>query len=200
MMMNRHGWVRGLSSQKSGIGTEMGQAKFRVVNVTPFCLYLILAWHFHWHRIPWSVAIGAAGYIAYAVLWVFVVRFSLLGVVPRRTLAAMLDQALPALGMYLAGFVAGLVAWVPTLGAIGSGLRFGTRYAWVSAAVGGPLMSAAFYFSPDWHAVASVATGIVLVNVLLPLYVVVLVQRLEQEKAAGKSQFRLRPFIPASAG
>src|SRR4051812_11541124 len=85
------------------IGTELGQAKFRVVNVSPFCLYLFFSWYFNWQAIPYSVAIGALGYIAYAVCWVLVVHFSLLGVTPRRTIAATLDQALPALGMYLAG-------------------------------------------------------------------------------------------------
>jgi diguanylate cyclase (GGDEF)-like protein len=180
--MNRRDGSRVPAPQKSGIGTEIGQAKFRVFNVTPFCLYLVVAWQFGWHGVPFSVAIGAVGYIAYAVIWVFVVRFSVFDTAVRRSIAAILDQALPALGMYLAGFLAGLVAWVPTLGAIGSGLRFGTRYAWLSAAVGGPLMSAAFFFSPDWHSIPGVSTGIVLVNVLLPLYVVVLVKKLEMEK------------------
>lgn len=171
-----------VSTQQSGIGSESGQATFRVVNVTPFCLYMVLAWHFGWHRVPFSVVIGALGYIAYAVSWVFVVRFAVFDTATRRTIATICDQALPALGMYLAGFLAGPVAWVPTLGAIGNGLRFGTRYAWISAAVGGPLMAAAFYFSSDWHSIPGVAAGIVLVNVLLPLYVVVLVRKLEAEK------------------
>ncbi|HEX2604683.1 MAG TPA: GGDEF domain-containing protein [Oxalicibacterium sp.] len=182
--MSRQSWLRGFSPQKSGIGTESGQATFRVFNVTPFCLYLVLAWYFGWHRVPVSVVVGALGYIGYAVVWVFVVRRAMFDAPTRRTIATILDQALPALGMYLAGFLAGLVAWVPTLGAIGNGLRFGTRYAWLSAAVGGPLMSAAFYFSDEWHSIPGVAAGIVLVNVLLPLYVVVLVQKLEQEKQA----------------
>ena len=167
--MHRFNWLSSLSSQSSAIGTEFGQAKFRVINVTPFCLYLVLAWYFKWQVVPASVAIGAVGYIAYAVIWVAVVRFSIINVTLRRTLAAILDQALPALGMYLAGFLAGLVAWVPALGSIGSGLRFGTRYTWLSSAVGGPLMGAAFYFSSDWHSIPGVATGIVLFNVLVPL-------------------------------
>lgn len=96
----------------------------------------------------------------------------------------MLDQALPALGMYLAGFLAGLVAWVPALGSIGSGLRFGTRYTWLSSAIGGPLIGAAFFLSPDWSSIPGVATGIVLANVLVPLYVVVLVKRMERDKRA----------------
>jgi|GEM_PF-1338345 len=166
------------------IGTEFGQAKFRVINVSPFCLYLFFSWHFHWQAMPDSVAYGALGYIAYAVCWVFVVHFSILGTTVRRTIAATLDQALPALGMYLAGFVAGWVAWVPALGAIGSGLRFGTNYSWLSAAVGGPLMAAAFYLSVDWSSIPAVATGIVLANVLVPLYVVALVKRMEGEKQA----------------
>ncbi|WP_076592024.1 GGDEF domain-containing protein [Herminiimonas arsenitoxidans] len=182
--MRSFSWLSSLSPQASAIGTELGQAKFRVINVTPFCLYLVLAWYFKWQAVPVSVVIGAVGYIAYAVIWVAVVRFSILNTTLRRTLATILDQALPALGMYLAGFLAGLVAWVPTLGAIGNGLRFGTRYTWLSSAVCGPLMGAAFYFSPDWQTIPGVATGIVLINVLVPLYVVVLVKRMEQDKQA----------------
>ena len=175
-------WLSSFAPQPSAIGTELGQARFRVLNVTPFCLYLILAAHFEWQAVPASVVIGAAGYIAYALIWIAVVRFSLLNANVRRTLATVLDQALPALGMYLAGFLAGLVAWVPALGSIGNGLRFGTRYTWLSSVVGGSLLSIAFYFSTDWRSIPGVATGIVLINVLVPLYVVVLVKRLEQDK------------------
>jgi diguanylate cyclase (GGDEF)-like protein len=182
--MNKHSWLTSLFPRKvpSPIGNELGQAKFRVVNVSSFCSYLVLAWYFKWQAVPTSVAIGALGYIAYSLLWVFIVRFSIIDVTLRRTLAAILDQALPALGMYLAGYLAGLVAWVPALGSIGSGLRFGTRYTWLSSAVGGPLMGAAFFLSPDWQSVPAVATGIVLANVLVPLYVVVLVKRIEHDK------------------
>ncbi|MNR79954.1 Diguanylate cyclase DosC [compost metagenome] len=182
--MHRLSWLFNSSSEVAGIGTELGQAKFRVINVTPFCLYLIAAWYFKWQRIPLSLMIGAVGYISYAVLWVAVVRLSIFSTTVRRTLAAILDQALPALGMYLAGFLAGLVAWVPALGSIGNGLRFGTRYTWLSSAVGGPLLALAFYYSPDWHTIPGVAAGIVLINVLVPLYVVVLVKRMEQDKQA----------------
>lgn len=175
-------WLSHFPSHKIDADSEFAQAKLRVFNVTPFCLYLILAWHFHWQAVSLSLAIGAFGYIAYACVWVLVVRFSIFDMTLRRTLAAILDQALPALGMYLAGFLAGLVAWVPTLGSIGSGLRFGTRYTWLSSMVGGPLMVAAFYFSPDWSSIPAVAGGIVLVNVLVPLYVVALVKKLEYAK------------------
>jgi diguanylate cyclase (GGDEF)-like protein len=175
-------WLLRFLPRKSPIGSELGQAKIRVMNVTPFCTYLILAWYFNWFAVSGSLAIGALGYITYAVLWVFVVRFSILRIQLRRTLAAIFDQLLPALGMYLAGYLAGLVAWVSALGSIGSGIRFGTRYAWLSSAVGGPALSIAFFFSSDWHSIPGVAAGIVLVNVLLPIYVVVLVKRLEQEK------------------
>ncbi|RQO35830.1 hypothetical protein DBR37_05560 [Herminiimonas sp. KBW02] len=177
-------WLSSLAPQPSAIGTELGQARFRVLNVTPFCLYLILAWYFRWQTVPLSVVLGAVGYIAYAMIWVAVVRYSVFSTNVRRTLATILDQALPALGMYLAGFLAGLVAWVPALGAIGNGLRFGTRYTWLSSVLGGTLMSVAFYFSPEWRSIPGVATGIILINVLVPLYVVVLVKRLEQDKQA----------------
>lgn len=182
--MNIYRTLTRLSARKSPVGSEFSQAKLRLMNVTPFCLYLILAWHFNWQAVSTSAAIGALGYIAYTVLWVFVVEFDLIDVGPRRTLAAILDQVLPALGMYLVGFLAGLVAWAPALGSIGSGMRFGTRYCWLSSAVGCVAISAAFFLSPDWRSIPGVAAGIVLANVLLPLYVVVLVKRLEQEKSA----------------
>ncbi|MEN3294867.1 MAG: diguanylate cyclase [Burkholderiales bacterium] len=180
--MHKNNWLTSLIPRKSPIGAELGQAKFRVLNVSSFCSYLILAWFFKWQAVPASVAVGALGYIAYSLLWVFVVRFSIIDVTLRRTLAAILDQALPALGMYLAGSLAGLVAWVPALGSIGGGLRFGTRYTWLSSAVGGPLMGIAFFLSPDWNSIPGVAAGIVLANVLLPLYVVALVKRIEHDK------------------
>lgn len=162
--------------------SELAQAKLRIVNVSSFCSYLILAWYFDWQAVSGRLAFAAAGYIAYAVLWLPVVRLSLFGATRRRTAAAILDQALPALGMYLAGFLAALVAWVPALGSVGSGLRFGRRYTILSSAVGGPLLALAFYCSAEWHAIPAVAAGIVLCNMILPLYIVHLVQRLEHDK------------------
>ena len=162
--------------------SELAQAKFRIVNVGSFCSYLILAWYFHWKDVPSAVALGAGGYIAYALIWLAVVRFSLIATTRRRTIATILDQALPALGMYLAGFLAALVAWVPALGSVGNGLRFGSRYALLSSAVGGPLMALAFFFSPEWRTIPAAAVGIVLCNVALPLYIVFLVKRLEIDK------------------
>lgn len=181
--MNLQRRLLDLIARRPRVGSEFGQARVRVMNVSPFCLYLVLAWHFKWQAVSSGLAIGALAYIAYAVLWVFVVEYELIEVGRRRTLAAILDQLLPILGMYFAGFLAGLVAWVPALGSIGSGMRFGTRYCWLSSAVGGVAMSAAFFLSPDWHSIPGVAAGIVLANVLLPVYVVVLVKRLEQEKS-----------------
>jgi diguanylate cyclase (GGDEF)-like protein len=182
--MKKFRWSPSFSLCKSPVGSEFSQAKLRVMNVAPFCVYLILAWCFHWSTASLSVVIGASGYIAYAVLWVFVVRFSILDTRLRRVLAAIFDQVLPAIGFYLAGFVSGLVAWAPAVGSIGSGVRFGTSYAKLSSAVGGLAISAAFFFSSDWRSVPAVAAGIVLGNVLLPLYVVRLVKRLEEEKHA----------------
>jgi len=164
------------------IGTELGQARFRVLNVSPFCLYLLFAKFFQWHAVSNVLAVGALGYIAYAVCWVFIVHFDVMHVTVRRTLATMLDQLLPALGLYLAGFLAGWVAWVPALGAVGNGLRFGTRYSKLSAIVCAPAMAMAFFFSADWSSIPAVSTGIVLANVLVPLYMVMLVQRIEQDK------------------
>jgi diguanylate cyclase (GGDEF)-like protein len=59
-------------------------------------------------------------------------------------------------------------------------LRFGKHYTWLSVAVGGPLMTVAFLLSPAWRTIPEVAAGIVLANVLVPLYAVLLVKRLEQ--------------------
>ena len=162
--------------------SELAQAKFRIVNVSSFCTYLILAWFFKWQAVPDSLAIGAAAYIAYALLWLPVVQLSLFDTTTRRTIAAILDQALPALGMYLAGFLAALVAWVPAIGSVGSGLRFGRRYAILSSAVGGPLLALAFFLSPDWRSIPTVAFGILLCNTILPLYIIFLVKRLEHDK------------------
>lgn len=162
--------------------SELAQAKFRIVNVSSFCTYLILAWYFKWQAVPDSLAIGAAGYIAYALLWLPVVQLSLFDTTTRRTIAAILDQALPALGMYMAGFLAALVAWVPAIGSVGSGLRFGRRYTILSSAVGGPLLALAFFLSPDWHSIPTVACGILLCNTILPLYIIFLVKRLERDK------------------
>ena len=168
------------ASATLAIDCERHQARFRVINVSPVCIYLILAWHFQWQQIDRSVAVGATAYIAYAVIWFQLVRRATTPSANRRAMATIVDQALPALGMYLAGFLAAYVAWVPALGSIGSGLRFGKCYTWLSVAVGGPLMAIAFLLSPAWRTIPEVAAGIVLANVLVPLYAVLLVKRLEQ--------------------
>lgn len=162
--------------------SELAQAKIRIVNVSSFCSYLLLAWYFDWQHVSPNLALGATAYILYALLWLPVVRLSLFKATQRRIVAAILDQAMPALGMYLAGFLAALVAWVPALGSVGSGLRFGSRYTVLSSAVGAPLLGLAFFFSPDWSTIPAVAGGILMCNLLLPLYIVFLVKRLEQDK------------------
>ena len=162
------------------IDCERHQARLRIMNVSPVCIYLILAWHLQWQQIAKPVALGAIAYIAYAVVWYQLVRRATTPSANRRAMATVIDQALPALGMYLAGFLAAYVAWVPALGSIGSGLRFGKQYTWLSVAVGGPLMAVAFLLSPAWRTIPEIAAGIVLANVLVPLYAVLLVKRLEQ--------------------
>jgi diguanylate cyclase (GGDEF)-like protein len=159
---------------------ELSQARFRCLNVSPFCLYLVFAGYFHWQHVHTSLAIGAAAYIGYAAVWFFIVCRAHSASPTRRVVAAIFDQALPALGMYLAGFMAGYVAWVSALGAIGSGLRYGSQYTWLSVVVGAPLLSAAFFLSPEWRTIPEVAAGIVLANVLIPLYAVLLVRRFEE--------------------
>lgn len=168
--------------------SELNQARFRFFNVSPFCLYLLLAWYFHWQDVRLSMAIGAVGYLGYAAVWLLLVRRAYSPSPTRRVIAAIFDQALPALGMYLAGFTAGYVAWVSALGSIGSGLRFGSHYTWLSVAVGAPLLSAAFFLSPEWRTIPEVAAGIVLANVFMPLYAVLLMKRLEQHNHALTQQ------------
>jgi diguanylate cyclase (GGDEF)-like protein len=167
------------TTSNPAIACELNQARFRFLNVSPFCLYLIVAWHFHWQHVRTSLAIGAAAYIGYAAVWFLIVGRAHTPSPTRRVIAAIFDQALPALGMYLAGFMAGYVAWVSALGSIGSGLRFGSQYTWFSVAVGAPLLSAAFFLSPEWRTIPEVAAGIVLANVFIPLYAVLLVKRFE---------------------
>jgi diguanylate cyclase (GGDEF)-like protein len=167
---------------------EVNQAQFRVVNVSPFCIYLILAWHFHWQQVHTSVVVGAVGYLGYAACWFFIVCRANASSPTRRVIAAVFDQALPALAMYLAGFLAGYVAWVSALGSIGSGLRFGSQYTWLSVAVGAPLMSAAFFLSPEWRSIPEVAAGVVFANVLIPLYAVLLVKRFEERNQTLEQQ------------
>lgn len=162
------------------IDCERHQSRLRIINVSPVCIYLILAWHFQWQQIAQPVALGAVAYITYALVWFQLVRRATTPSANRQVMATVVDQALPALGMYLAGFLAAYVAWVPALGSIGSGLRFGKHYTWLSVAVGGPLMTVAFLLSPAWRTIPEVAAGIVLANVLVPLYAVLLVKRLEQ--------------------
>jgi diguanylate cyclase (GGDEF)-like protein len=175
---------------------EVNQARFRVVNVLPFCIYLLLAWYFHWQQVRTSLAIGSVGYIAYAVIWFLIVCRAKAPSPTRRVIAAISDQALPALALYLAGFLGGYVAWVSALGSIGSGLRFGTQYTWLSVAVGAPLLSTAFFLSPEWRTIPQVATGVVLANVFIPLYAVLLVKRFEERN--NKLQQQATYFEAAS--
>jgi diguanylate cyclase (GGDEF)-like protein len=136
-------------------------------------------------------------YIAYAVSWVAVVRLQLIRSTHlRRCISAILDQVLPACGLYLAGSLLGPILLVPAFSGIGSGLRFGAFYAFLSAGAGAVCMTAALWLSPYWSTLPEVSVGILLVTVLLPAYAVVLAERLARERRTY--QMRAAHFEAAS--
>lgn len=87
----------------------------------------------------------------------------------RCMLSLVADQVIIALLIGGSGAIGAPFLWAPVAAAIQGGLRFGTKFAYFSGAIGAACMSAVMYFSPFWRQMPFVSLGIILGICVLPV-------------------------------
>lgn len=178
------------------VGSEMGHAFFRLFTTLVFALYLVVARGTGHIADLHDASIGVIVYLAFSIVWMGVVGFSILTFKARRDVSIVLDQVLFAFALYNAGEVLAPVIWAPILMAVGNGLRNGPSSARLSSVVGGTAVGVALWASPFWHAGRLVSEGLVLSIIILPWYTVMLSEQIAQAKR--EMQLRAARFESAS--
>lgn len=170
------------------LGNEMGHACFRLFCGVVFSAFMVVAYALGQIDDIRGVAVGAATFAAFSLLWIGAVGASLFTFKIRRIISILLDQALFAFALYMGGAALAPAMWGPVLMAIGNGLRNGPSFAKLSAISGAIFLSIAMWFSPFWHKLPLIAEGMVLSVLILPWYT----QVLSEQIAQAKREFKLR--------
>ncbi len=134
--------------------------------------------------VEFAVALGIVGWI----LWRPGVSH------PRRVLGMVADYSLMGVGMYLLG---DLLAWLYVVVmwvTVGNGLRFGPRYLYMAIAFAVVTFGTAMVLTPYWQQSLSLAWGLLVGLVAVPLYLSSLLRALtdatEAAKAASQAKSR----------
>jgi diguanylate cyclase (GGDEF)-like protein len=194
------GPVRNESTSRS----EAEQSFVRVVLVMVFTAYL---------AIEATIGHDAAGVAllmpSMIVYWLFaLVHLGWTSLSPadssfRRMLSMLVDLALCASMMSRNGAIFAPFLCMPVWIVIGSGLRFGGRYFYIGSIIGAAFTLAAVLTSDFWRSMPTVAIGIVVSVVFLPIYAHVLTQHLQrarQELAQRAAHFEAAAHVEPLTG
>jgi diguanylate cyclase (GGDEF)-like protein len=164
------------------LSTEMGQAWFRLAAA------ILVLGGFSLARL-WSVGPGlneitilTGCYAAFSAIWVQVVAQAWLPGQVRRVVSILLDQLTFAAGLVVGDAYCAPLIWMPVSIALGNGLRFGRRYTRLSVYIGAASTALAVMFSPYWLQRPSLALGLVLSILIVPLYASALNARMARAK------------------
>lgn len=161
-------------------GTEQGQALVRLRGAS-YVLALLLTMHFSGVQIGrswWTMSV----YAVFGYLWVWVTGCGLMNRAWRIRCTLVLDNVILATGFYLGGEAFALVMWAIMFAAIGYGLRFGSRYAMYSVALGMVCTGTALALSPFWRTQPLLSFGVLASLVILPGYAVRLSEQISRAK------------------
>jgi diguanylate cyclase (GGDEF)-like protein len=164
------------------LSTEMGQAWFRlaaaILALGGFSLARL------WQAGPGldEITILTGCYAVFSALWVQVVARGLLPGKVRRVVSIFLDQLTFATGIVVGDAYCAPLIWMPVSIALGNGLRFGRRYTRLSVYVGASSAALAVTLSPYWLGQPSLALGLVLSILIVPLYASALNARMARAK------------------
>lgn len=164
------------------LSTEMGQAWFRLSAA------ILVLGGFSLARL-WQVGPGlneitilTGCYAAFSAIWVQIVARGLLPGKVRRVASIFLDQLTFAAGIVVGDAYCAPLIWMPVSIALGNGLRFGRRYTRLSVYIGAASAALAVLISPYWMGQPSLALGLVLSILIVPLYASALNARMARAK------------------
>ncbi|VXB29867.1 Sensory/regulatory protein RpfC [Luteimonas sp. 9C] len=181
------GWLRARLSDRSD--SEHGQATVRLVMLVVIYAYLQLfvggkpevaraLWLSEAYlAIEYAVALGIFGWL----LWRPGVSH------PRRVLGMVADYSLMGVGLFLLG---DLLAWLYVVimwVTVGNGLRFGPRYLYAAIGFAVVTFGTAVAITPYWQQNLSLAIGLLVGLVAVPLYLSSLLRALTEATRAAKA-------------
>ncbi|GIZ51548.1 GGDEF domain-containing protein [Noviherbaspirillum aridicola] len=174
--------------EPSRSGLEMGLVVYRLCMASLFAFYLLVFHVWGKRSIGTELIALVALYLAYAAVWIAVVRLPLLRLKTRMRTAIFLDQTLLAFALWLDGELIAPIFWAPIAVSLGCGLIGGTFYAKAASAYAAALLTIAFSTSPFWQSLPLIAAGIILATVLLPWHAALLAEHI----ARGRKDIQRR--------
>ena len=180
---------------------ERGQTVFRLWGGPTF-LYVVLCIYLFGHNPNAEVALRAAlAYNVMGVAWFYFISIATISADVRRKIVIFLDLVIWSVGFCLAGDIYALVIWMPLTVSMGNGLRYGQKYGFIAATVGGVCVGTALFVSPFWRSMPLVLIGIVLAVTIVPFYAFLLTKKIaktkdlmEQRAVALESAIRFDPL------
>ena len=161
--------------------TELSQSIARIVIVTLALVYMVISYYFGegFPNQEWVIQVLVA-YFLYSIGLNIAIRRYPKPIIWRRGLAIIGDLAVTSFGFNMAGSIGAvfypLYLWI----IVGNGLRFGVRYLLFAMAIGVTGLAIAITGSDFWSQHSSLAIGLVIGIVILPLFYAVILQELEQ--------------------
>jgi diguanylate cyclase (GGDEF)-like protein len=164
------------------LSTELGQAWFRLAGA------ILVLGGFFLARLGQvgpgldEITILAGCYAVLSAIWVQVVIQGLMPGKIRRIVSILFDQLTFAAGILVGDAYCAPLIWMPVSIALGNGLRFGRRYTRLSVYIGAVSTALAVMLSPYWMRQPSLALGLVLSILIVPLYASALNARMARAK------------------
>jgi diguanylate cyclase (GGDEF)-like protein len=164
------------------LSTELGQAWFRLAGA------ILVLGGFSLARLGQvgpgldEMTILTGCYAVLSAIWVQVVLQGLLPGKIRRIVSILFDQLTFAAGILVGDAYCAPLIWMPVSIALGNGLRFGRRYTRLSVYIGAVSTALAVMLSPYWMRQPSLALGLVLSILIVPLYASALNARMARAK------------------
>lgn len=165
---------------------EPGQCKFRFLGALAiFIAYLAAAVGRFVPDLTDALSF-IGGYLVFSYAWGWVVALELSTAPVRQSVCLVIEQAVLACGIAYCGLSLAPLIWVPVSISMGYGLRFGHRIGIRSAVIGCAMQGATLASSPFWRSVPSVAFGVVLSALVLPVYAIGLNSRLQAARSEAE--------------
>lgn len=166
---------------------ETGQVRYRFFAATVVLAgYLIAHWSQRYGDLSKALA-AITAYATFAYGWGVVVVMNVGRTIHRRLLGIVLDHGIFAACLFYAANEFAALLWVTGSITTGTALRFGPRLGAFSLGVGGVSLSLAMMLSDYWRSIPAVSFGIIVAEVVLPLYALLLSARLRKAKQEAEA-------------
>lgn len=165
---------------------ESGQCRFRFLGALAIFVAYLAAQLSRFVPDLMTALAFIGGYLVFSYAWGWVVALEVNSAPVRRSVCLLIEHGILACGIAYCGLALAPLIWVPVSISMGYGLRFGYRMGILSAVVGCAMQAATLTSSPFWRSVPSVAFGVVLSALVLPVYAIGLNRRLQSARTESE--------------